>query len=86
MFAAAMTRRNGQPPVLGGWMMPPLTASLGPIDDGRHNSLDVSYRIWKTDADDLRERIDSIRSAGGTTDTDVLPLTVDALRESGWLD
>ena len=66
--------------------MPPLTASLGPIDDGRHNGLDVSYRIWNTNAEVPGERIDAIRSAGRTTDTDVLPLTVDALRESGWLD
>ena len=86
LFAAAVTRRKGQPPVLGGFLMAPLTASLGPIDDGVRTGLDMAYRIWKTDADDLRERIDAIRSAGGTTDTDVLPLTVDALRESGWLD
>jgi hypothetical protein len=86
LFAAEVTRRKGQPPVLGGFLMPPLTASLGPIDDGVRNGLDMAYRIWKTDADDLRERIDAIRSAGRTTDTDVLPLTVDALRESGWLD
>ena len=86
LFAAAVTRRNGQPPVLSGWLKPPLTASLGPIDDGVRTGLDMAHRIWKTDADELRERIDSIRSAGGTTDTDVIPLTVDALRESGWLD
>lgn len=86
LFAAAVTRLKGQPPVLGGFLMAPLTASLGPIDDGVRNGLDMAYRIWRTDADDLRERIDSIRSSGGTTDTDVLPLTVDALRESGWLD
>jgi hypothetical protein len=86
LFVAAVTRRNGQPPVLGGFLMPPLTASLGPIDDGVRTGLDMAYRIWKTDADELRERIEAIRSAGGTTDTDVIPLTVDALRESGWLD
>ena len=86
LFAAAVTRRKGQPPVLGGFLMAPLTASLGPIDDGVRTGLDLAYRIWKTDADELRERIDSIRSSGGTTDTDVLPLTVDGLRESGWLD
>jgi hypothetical protein len=86
LFAAEVTRRKAQPPVLGGFLMAPLTASLGPIDDGVRTGLDMAYRIWKTDADELRERIDAIRSAGGTTDTDVLPLTVDALRECGWLD
>ena len=86
LFAAAVTRRKGQPPVLGGFLMAPLTASLGPIDDGVRTGLDMAHRIWKTDADELRERIDSIRASGGTTDTDVLPLTVDALRECGWLD
>ena len=86
LFAAEVTRRKGQPPVLGEWLKAPVSASLGPIDDGVRNGLDMAYRIWKTDADDLRERIDAIRSAGGTTDTDVIPLTVDALRESGWLD
>jgi hypothetical protein len=86
LFAAEVTRRKGQPPVVGEWLKAPASASLGPIDDGVRNGLDMAYRIWKTDADDLRERIDAIRSAGGTTDTDVLPLTVDALRECGWLD
>ena len=77
---------KGQPPVLGGRLMPPLTASLGPLDDRVRNGPDMAYSVWKTDADDLRERIDSNRSARGTTDTDVIPLTVDALRECGWLD
>jgi hypothetical protein len=86
LFAAAVTRRKCQPPVLGGWLKVPASTSLGPIDEGVRNGLDMAYRIWKTGADDLRERIDSIRSAGGTTDTDVIPLTVGALRESGWLD
>jgi hypothetical protein len=86
LFAASVTRRRGQPPVLGEWLEGPASASLGPIDDGVRNGLDMAHRIWNTDADDLRERIDAIRSSGRTTDTDVLPLTVDALRESGWLD
>ena len=86
LFAAEVTRRKGQPPVLGDWLKAPASASLGPIDEGVRNGLDMAYRIWNTDADDLRERIDAIRSAGGTTDTDVIPLTVDALRECGWLD
>ena len=85
LFAAAVTRRRGQPPVLGEWRKAPASDSLGPIDEGVRNGLDMAYRIWNTDADDLRERIDSIRSAGGTTDTDVIPLTVDAMRECGWL-
>ncbi len=86
LFAAEVTRRKGQPPVLGEWLKAPASASLGPIDEGVRSGLDKAYRIWNTDADDLRERIDAIRSAGGPTDTEVLPLTVDALRESGWLD
>jgi len=86
LSAATVTRRKGQPPVLGEWLMAPESASLGPIDGGVRNGLDMAYRIWKTDADHLRERIDAIRTAGGTIDTDVLPLTVDALRECGWLD
>lgn len=86
LFAAEVTRRKGQPPVLGDWLKAPASASLGPIDEGVRNGLDMAYRIWNTDADDLRERIDAIRSDGGTTDTDVIPLTVDALRECGWLD
>jgi len=86
LFAAAVTRRRGQPPVLGEWLKAPASASLGLIDDGVRNGMDMALRIWNTDADDLRERIDAIRSSGRTTDTDVLPLTVDALRESGWLD
>jgi glycine cleavage system aminomethyltransferase T len=86
LFAAPVTRRRGQPPVLGEWRKAPVSASLGPIDEGVRNGLDMAYRIWKTDADDLREQIDAIRSAGETTDIDVLPLAVDALREFGWLD
>ncbi len=86
LFAAEVTRRKGQPPVLGEWLKAPASASLGPIDGGVRNGLDIAYRIWQTQADTLRERIDAIRSAGGTTDTEVLPLTVDAMREFGWLD
>jgi len=84
--AATVTRRKGQPPVLGEWLLAPESASLGPIDEGVRNGLDMAYRIWNTDADDLRERIDSIRSAARPSDNDVIPLTVDALRECGWLD
>ena len=43
-------------------------------------------RIWNTDADELRARIDAIRAPAASTDTDILPLTVDALREWGWID
>ena len=85
LFAAEVTRRKGQPPVLGEWLKTSASASLGPIDDGVRNGLDMAYRIWNTDADELRELIDTIRSAGGTIDIDVLSLTVDALREFGWL-
>jgi hypothetical protein len=35
-----------------------------PIDEGVRDDLDMAYRIWNTDADDLRERIDAIRSDG----------------------
>jgi len=41
-------------------------------------------RIARRHLDDLRQRIDNIRSAARTNDNDVLPLTVDALREWGW--
>jgi hypothetical protein len=81
-----VTRRKGQPPVLGEWLKAPASASLGPIDEGVYNGLDMAYRIWNTDADDLGERIDASRLAGGPTDTEVIPLTVDALQECGRLD
>ena len=86
LFTSAVIRRKGQPPVLGGWHEVPASASLGPIDDGVRLGFDTAHRIWNSDADDLRERVDSIRSAAATSDTDVLPLTVDALREWGWLE
>jgi len=42
-------------------------------------------RIARRHLDDLRQRIDNIRSAARTNDNDVLPPTVDALREWGWV-
>ena len=85
LFTSAVTRRNGQPPVLGGWVTGPPWADLGPIDEGVRRGLDMAHRMWNADADELRERIDNLRSAAATADTDVLPLTVEALLESGWL-
>ena len=86
LFISAVTRRKTQPPVLGGWLKAPVSASLGPINDGIRQGLDMAHRLWNSDADGLRERIDLIRLTAATEDTDVLPLTVDALREWGWLD
>lgn len=85
LFTAAVIRRRSQPPVLGEWRAGPATADLGPVDEGVRSGLDMAYRMWESDADDLRERIDGIRSTLTTEDTDVLPLTVDALSEWGWL-
>jgi len=42
------------------------SAGPGPIDDAVHSGLDLAQRIWITDADHLRERIDSIRATAGT--------------------
>lgn len=85
-FTASVTRRVSQPPVLGEWLRGPTSAGLGPIDEGVRSGLDIVDRLREPDADPLRERIDSIRSAASTSDTDVLPSTLDALREWGWLD
>lgn len=86
LFTAAVTRRNTQPPVIGGFRKGPVSASLGPIDDGVRSGLDMTKRMWNSDADQLRQRIDDIRSAAATSDTQVLPRTVNTLREWGWLD
>ena len=85
LLIAEVTRRKTQPPVLDGWLMGPAWAELGLIDEGMRTGLEMVQRIWKSDADDLRILINDIRSAACTSDTDVLPLTVDALREWGWL-
>mgnify|MGYP003606137892 CR=1 FL=1 len=86
LFTAAVTRRRSQPPVLSEWLRGPSSAGLGPFDEAVHDGLNLAHRIWAPDADLLRQRIDAIRSAAKTKDTDVLPLTVDALREWGWLN
>lgn len=85
LLASAVLRRNTQPPVIGEWLPGPAWADLGPVDDGVRSGMEMAHRIWDSDADELRQRIDDIRSAGKPTDDDVLPLTVDALREWGWL-
>lgn len=85
LFTSAVTRRNTQPPVIGGWLIGPAWAELGPVDEGVRSGMEMAHRLWHADADDLRQRIDNIRSAARTTDNDVLPLTVDALREWGWV-
>lgn len=85
LFTAAVNRRRAQPPVIGGFVNGPEYASLGPIDDGVRSGLDMVHRMWNSDADHLRQRIDEIRSAAATSDTEVLPLTIGALRGWGWL-
>ena len=86
LFISEVTRRTNQPPVLSGWLPAPVATDLGPIDDGVTRGRDMIQRIWNTDADELRARIDAIRAPAASTDTDILPLTVDALREWGWID
>ena len=44
----------------------------------------MAHRMWESSADELRERINAIRSVATSSDTDVLPLTVDALGDWGW--
>jgi hypothetical protein len=46
----------------------------------------MARRLLSPVAHDLRERIHMIRLTAATEDTDTLPLTVDALRDWGWLD
>jgi hypothetical protein len=86
LFISEVTRRASQPPVLSGWLPAPVATDLGPIDDGVRRGRDMVRRIWDTDADGLRARIDAIRSPASTTDSDILPLTLDALRQWGWLE
>jgi hypothetical protein len=85
LFTAAPMRRTSQPPVLGEWLEGPASVSLGPVEEGVREGLAMAHRMWDSAADELRERIDSIRATARCTDTDVLPLTVDALNEWGWL-
>ncbi len=86
LFTSEVTRRKTQPPVLAGWLKAPVSASLGPIDEGVRSGLDMARRILSPVAHDLRERIHMIRLTAATEDTDTLPLSVDALRDWGWLD
>jgi hypothetical protein len=81
-----VTRRKTQPPVLAGWLKAPVSASLGPTDEGVRSGMDMARRILSPVAHDLRERIHMIRLTAAIEDTDTLPLTVDALRDWGWLD
>lgn len=85
VFTSVVMRRNAHPPVLGEWLTGPPPTALGPIEDAVRSGLDMTYRIWNSDADDLRHTIDAIRRAAAASDTDVLPLTMDALRECDWL-
>jgi hypothetical protein len=63
-----------------------VSASLGPTDEGVRSGMDMARRILSPVAHDLRERIHMIRLTAAIEDTDTLPLTVDALRDWGWLD
>jgi len=86
LFTSVVTRRKTQPPVLAGWLKAPVSASLGPIDEGVRSGMDMARRISSPVAHELRERIHMIRLTAATEDTDTLPLTVDALRDWEWLD
>ncbi|MGI9124506.1 MAG: hypothetical protein ACR2JM_07105 [Mycobacterium sp.] len=85
LFTSAVFRRNTQPPVLAGWLEHPAGTGLGPIDEGVRSGLDMAYRIWDSDADELRRRIDDIRAGAETSDTASIPLTLEALQGCGWL-
>jgi hypothetical protein len=47
--------------------------------------MDMARRISSPVAHELRERIHMIRLTAANEDTETLPLTVDALRDWGWL-
>jgi hypothetical protein len=85
LFISSVTRRKSQPPILGGFVKGPVATSLGPIDDGVRRGMEMARGLWDSDADELRGRIAEIRAEAAVSDTDVLPRTVDALRQWGWL-
>lgn len=87
LSVAPVTRRHEQPPIIGGWRdSGASTMALDSVDNGVRHGTALLERLSDPDADDLREQIDLIRITAATEDTDVLPLTVDALRRWGWLD
>ena len=57
-----------------------------PIEyEGVRSGMDMARRISSPVAHELRERIHMIRLTAANEDTETLPLTVDALRDWGWL-
>lgn len=85
VFSAPLLRRNGQPPVVGEWrLVGDFIGVSGSVNDGIRNGLSMLVRLKLPEHAGLRERIDSIRKR--FADQDVLPVTVTALVEEGWLE
>lgn len=89
LSVATLSRRGAKPPVLGRWRgSDARTERIDAVGDGFRHGTELAQQLRESSSHsdaELLEQINLIRITALAEDTDVLPLTVAALRRRRWL-